>query len=107
MTVEQTKVVDISGVDRTPELRCDVSMLKRLWRRIVERHRRNIAALEQIEMSWRKRKHISHSYHHSLKSHTKLRQLSSSRFRVFRRIRGLGLLQRTGDSILPLRNRTL
>ena len=39
-----------TGVDRTPELRCDVSMLKRLWRRIVERHRRNIAALEQIEM---------------------------------------------------------
>jgi hypothetical protein len=25
-------------------------MLKRLWRRIVERRRRNIAALEQIEM---------------------------------------------------------
>jgi hypothetical protein len=25
-------------------------MLKRLWRRVVERHRRNIAELEQIEM---------------------------------------------------------
>lgn len=25
-------------------------MLKRLWRRIVERHRRNIAELDQIEM---------------------------------------------------------
>lgn len=25
-------------------------MLKRLWRRIVERHRRNLAELEQIEM---------------------------------------------------------
>jgi hypothetical protein len=25
-------------------------MLKRLWRRIVERHKRNIAELEQIEM---------------------------------------------------------
>jgi hypothetical protein len=32
------------------ELRCDVPMLKRLWRRIVERHRRNIAELDQIEM---------------------------------------------------------
>jgi hypothetical protein len=32
------------------ELRCDVSMLKGLWRRIVERHRRNIAELDQIEM---------------------------------------------------------
>src|SRR5215472_9705233 len=32
------------------ELRFDAAMLKRLWRRIVERRRRNIAELEQIEI---------------------------------------------------------
>jgi hypothetical protein len=32
------------------ELRFDVSMLKRLWRKIAERHRRNIAELDQIEI---------------------------------------------------------
>jgi hypothetical protein len=32
------------------ELRCDVSMLRRLWRRIVEHHRRVNAELEQIEL---------------------------------------------------------
>jgi hypothetical protein len=31
-------------------MECDVSMLKRLWRRIVERHRRVNAELEQIEL---------------------------------------------------------
>ena len=32
------------------ELRFDVSMLKRLWRKIVERHRRNIAEVDQIKI---------------------------------------------------------
>ena len=36
------------------ELRCDVPMLRRLWQRIVERHRRNIADLVQIEMEMAK-----------------------------------------------------
>lgn len=36
------------------ELRCDVSMLKRLWRRIVERHRRINAELEDIELEMAK-----------------------------------------------------
>jgi len=39
-----------SGVDLVIRLRCDVSMLKRLWQRIVERHRRVNADLEQIEL---------------------------------------------------------
>ena len=36
------------------DLRCDVPMLRRLWQRIVERHRRNIAELEQIEIEMAK-----------------------------------------------------
>jgi len=32
------------------ELRCDVSMLRRLWQRVVERHRRVKAEVEKIEL---------------------------------------------------------
>jgi hypothetical protein len=43
-----------SGVDRTTAIRCHASMLKRLWQRIVERHRRKMAELEQIGMDMAK-----------------------------------------------------
>jgi len=39
----------LTGIDQL-EIECDVSMLKRLWRRIVERHRRVSAEPEQIEL---------------------------------------------------------
>ena len=84
------------------ELRCDVSMLKRLWRRIVERHRRNIAELDQIEMELAKAEAHLPALPPFPQKPYKASTIVLYRLRVFRRIRGLGLLQRTRDSILPL-----
>jgi hypothetical protein len=46
-------------------------MLKGRWRRIVERHRRNIAELEQIEMELAKEEALFRCYHHFPKNHIK------------------------------------
>lgn len=89
------------------ELRCDVPMLRRLWQRIVERHRRNIADLEQIEIEMAKEDSHFPLLPPFPEKPYKVSTIALHGVRIFRRCRGRDLLCRATHFILPLRNRVL